>query len=182
VENFLLPEQSEQDIETARTELKPAAFLQTVVRRVQGELALLRPDLRTSARSRLAKLWFGTDGSIHYEVWVHDRTAKLELGFHCESTPEYNRLLYKEFDLCLIEIQARLGPAFWLEEWDRGWIRLYETHPLWPLYEARVEEIAFRLMEVIDTIQPIFEEAASRLPPAPPPPPEFRSTWRGTKR
>lgn len=153
--------------------LKPGAFLHRVAGGLTRKYSGPGTDFHAAPRSYLAKFWFGLDGSIHYEAWVHERTAQLELGFHCESAPEYNAILYTAFDQCLLEIQASLGDAFWLEEWDRGWIRLYETHPLWPLDEGRVEEVVERLAEIIATVQPIYDATAAEYPP-PPPPPEFR--------
>ncbi len=119
--------------------------------------------LHMHIRQRLAKFWFGPDGTVHYELWLHERTARLELGLHFESGPQRNLALYHEFDKCLLEIQMRLGNSIWLEEWDRGWTRLYETLPMWPLDESRAESIAARLCEIIEVLQPIYVAISERL-------------------
>lgn len=143
--------------------LVPATFLRQVVSKVSGESFWPGHQLNCLSRGGLAKFWYGDDGNIHYEIWVHERSGQLELGLHCESTPEYNSALYRAFDSCMVEIQASLGSSFWLEEWDRGWVRLYETHPLYPLDTYRVEEIAARLGEIIGTLQPLYEEISAGL-------------------
>lgn len=160
------------------TQLQPPTFLHRVVKEVENRFAQAGGQLHTSSRGRLAKFWFGPDGNIHYEIWLHERTLQIELGLHCESTPEYNQSLYKPFDNYLLEIQSSLGYSFWLEEWDNGWIRLYETHPFRPLDETRVDEIASRLSEIIQTLQPILESIQLELPPPPFVPPVKQRTWR----
>gem|GEM_PF-636697 len=143
--------------------LRPSAFIQAVVREVEKEPGSQSSDFHSHARSRLAKFWFGHDDSIHYEIWLHERTSQLEIGLHLESSPAVNRAIFKRLDSCLLEIQSELGQSFWLEEWDRGWARLYETQPLWPLDESRVDEVASRLRQVIGVIQPIYEAISARV-------------------
>ncbi len=154
-----------QENDAGTEQMAPPTFL----RRVEHEMAAgaggTKPGLNHSSRGRLAKFWYGEDGSIHYEIWVHERSARFELGLHCESTSDFNRTLYKAFDSCMIEIQEALGTSFWLEEWDHGWVRLYETHPLYPLDEYRVAEVVGRLGDIINTLQPIYEEIAAGLTP-----------------
>ena len=139
----------------------PRAFVSDVV----DEVVLTGgPDLdgvNTLVRSRLAKLWFGNEDRIHYELAVHERAQKLEIGLHFEADAETNARLYAEFDRSLLEIQAVLGPSVWLEEWDRGWCRLYETHALWPLDVVRSHEIAERIVEFIRCVQPVYRTFAS---------------------
>src|SRR5512140_520829 len=142
------PEEAEHSEERflRRPQLLPSTFIKYLVRTVE-ELHSGRPKrLHTQARGRLAQFWYGTNRTIHYEVWLHERTAQLEIGLHLEASPETNQALYREFDKHLVEIQAELGPAFWLEDWDHGWVRLYETQPLRPLDLDRVEDVAARVL------------------------------------
>src|SRR5436305_293665 len=67
-------------------QLVPATFLRRVVASVVSRLDKPDARLNSETRGRLAKLWYGEDKSIHYEIWVHERTGQLELGLHCEST------------------------------------------------------------------------------------------------
>ncbi len=137
--------------------LKPSAFTHEVAAEVTRLMAKGEAPLKSEARSRLAKFWYGSDASIHYELALHESASQLEIGLHAESTPDRNRAFYTAFDRCMMEIQRELGPQMWLEEWDRGWARLYETEPLWPLDTVRALSVAERLVEVISVIQPIYE-------------------------
>lgn len=121
-------------------------------------------QLNCRARSRLAQFWFGADSSVHYELWLHERTSQLELGLHFESSPQRNRELYLWFDRCLLEVQIELGHNIWLEEWDKGWTRLYETQSLWPLDEERVTDVAARLCILIEVLQPMYESMLAQRP------------------
>ena len=133
----------------------------TFLREVDSEMRRRYPDhsrqLNTHLRSRLVQFWFGADRAIHYEVWIHERAAQMELGLHFESTASRNRELYRRFDGELLSIQAVLGDSIWVEEWERGWSRIYETQPLWPLDAARVITTSDRLVEMVATFQPILD-------------------------
>jgi hypothetical protein len=128
-----------------------------VAREVTRHYASEAREPRAHVRSQLAQFWWGTSSSVHYEVWIHERNLQVELGLHFESSATRNRELHSAFGNHLLEIQQELGEAIWLEEWDRGWTRIYETQPLLPLDEARVYAIAGRLCEIIDCLQPILE-------------------------
>jgi hypothetical protein len=143
--------------------LKPATFLLRVAASLDRQMGATHQDFHHQARSRLVQFWIGPDRTVHYELWVHERTAQLELGLHLESSPARNKALYRELDKCLLEIQAGLGPTLWLEEWDHGWVRLYETVPLWPLDDARVEQISERLSEIISFLQPLLRSLEENL-------------------
>ena len=108
-------------------------------------------------RSRLAQFWWGASSSVHYEVWLHERNLQLELGLHFEASASRNTEFYAAFSDHMLEIQHELGDSIWLEEWDKGWTRIYETQPLLPLDEARVYAVAGRLCEIVDCLQPILE-------------------------
>jgi len=137
--------------------LLPGTFL----REVDSDMRLRYQDdsrkFSTHLRSRLAQFWFGADRAIHYEVWIHERTAQIEIGLHFESTESRNRELYRRFDGELLSIQAVLGESIWVEKWERGWSRIYETQPLWPLDSVRVITTSDRLAEMITTFQPILD-------------------------
>ena len=143
--------------------LLPAQFISQVATQAASALRSSGFDFQIQTRGRLVKLWSGSDMAIHYEVAAHERDARLEIGFHMEAEPEVNEALYRDLDKCLLEIQASLGSSVWLEPWDKGWVRLYETQPLWPLDSVRVDETVERLVELISTVQPIFEALAPDL-------------------
>ena len=107
-------------------------------------------------RGHLLKLWYGPDAQVHFEIWAHDRTEQLELGLHFEAQPERNEWLRRQFAAQLIELKMALGNGVEVEPWDRGWTRLYETHPLSPLDEARVAAFAARVAQFIAVVQPMY--------------------------
>ena len=137
--------------------LLPGTFLREVEGEMRRRYQADNQKLNTHLRSRLAQFWFGADRTVHYEVWIHERTMQIELGLHFESTAARNRELYRRFDAELLSIQAVLGDSVWVEEWERGWSRIYETQPLWPLDSARVITTSDRLAEMITTLQPILD-------------------------
>lgn len=63
----------------------------------------------------------------------------------------------------LVEIKARLGSRIDLEPWDRGWVRLYETHPMEGFDPAAVSRTAARVAELIRVLWPLYLEI-SRAP------------------
>ena len=136
--------------------MKPNTFVREVAAEVERRLQKEGMPANLEVRYRLAKIWYGEDPDVHYELSLHEIGSQLEIGLHAESTAESNRAFYAAFDKCMVEIQRELGNSIWLEEWDRGWARIYETQPLWPLDTSRVDEVAARIVEIISVIEPIY--------------------------
>ncbi|HEY0070049.1 MAG TPA: hypothetical protein VGE04_08795 [Chloroflexia bacterium] len=143
--------------------LRPSQFIAQVGSQAATALRASGLPFQFRARSRLVQFWGGRDASIHYEVWVHEREARLEIGFHMEADEARNAALYRELDKCLLDIQHQLGSGVWLEPWDKGWVRLYETQPLWPLDTVRADETADRVVAFVKVIQPVYEAILERL-------------------
>lgn len=143
--------------------LQPAPFIARVAAETGAYFARQNRPIKSRARSRLAQFWWGSDAAVHYEVWIRDRYLQLELGLHFEASAERNSALYRGLGRYMLDIHQALGDSLWLEEWDRGWTRLYETYPLNPLDEGRVYTVASRLCEVIEAVQPIYEHVNSGL-------------------
>ena len=137
--------------------MTPTAFVSAVAREVETYFQRAGNPLHKSMRSWLAQFWWGDDRTVHYELWVHGTALRLEIGLHFEATAARNRALYIAFSKHLVEIQATLGETLWLEEWDKGWARLYETVQLYPLDDARVYSIAGRMCEIMQCLQPMYE-------------------------
>lgn len=137
--------------------MSPKAFIAAVAREILSHFAKAGDAPHSAVRGWLAQFWWGDDRTVHYEIAVHDRTLRLELGLHFESTPERNRALLTAFERHIIEVQAALGDTVWVEDWDRGWSRVYETIPLMPLDDARVYAVAGRLCEIMEYLQPMLE-------------------------
>ena len=148
------------DISPPSENLRPNKFIRLTAARVQELASSLYTDLRSNVRGHLFQYWRGPTSANHYEVWLHERLNKIELGIHFEGSLTANRAHYEYLDSHLLEIQASLGPQIWLEDWDHGWVRLYETIPMLPLDEAKVEEVAARLCRIISVVQPLLERAS----------------------
>jgi hypothetical protein len=145
--------------------LRPSQFISRVGSEVIERLAASGLEFNVRARSRLVQFWCGDNASVHYEVWVHEREARLEIGFHLEADEAHNAAVYRELDRCLLDVQFQLAGSVWLEPWDKGWVRLYETQPLWPLDTVRVEDTAERMAALVGVVQPLYEAILARLSP-----------------
>ncbi|HET6262826.1 MAG TPA: hypothetical protein VFG99_11410 [Chloroflexia bacterium] len=143
--------------------LRPSQFISQVGSDVMERLGASGLEFHVRARSRLVQFWSGDNASVHYEVWVHEREARLEIGFHLEAEEAHNAAVYRELDRCLLDVQFQLGGSVWLELWDKGWVRLYETQPLWPLDTARAEETAERTVAFVQVVQPLYGSILERL-------------------
>lgn len=120
----------------------------------------LPPELahgQVRRRHRLVQLHYG-DPAVHYEVWVHGGSGRIEVGLHFEGERERNARWLAALDDRLIEIKALAGHEFELEPWDRGWCRLYRTFPAEPLTPALAERVARSLGMLVTTLQPILAE------------------------
>ena len=87
---------------------------------------------------------------------------RLELGLHLEAAPATNERIATGLARQLLVIKARLGERLDLEPWDRGWVRLYETHPVEVFDAARVKVTAARMAELIGVIWPMCQELRKR--------------------
>jgi hypothetical protein len=143
------------------SDLTASSFVAAVARDVFRHYAERGGEPHRHVRSHLAQFWWGDTSAYHYELWVHERTLQLELGLHFEGPAERNAFLLGEFGRHLLEIQQALGDSVWLEPWDKGWTRLYETQPLMPLDEGRIYAVTARLCEMVDCLQPMLESLLS---------------------
>jgi hypothetical protein len=137
--------------------LRPNLFIRKTAERTRDLILATYPGIRLNVRSRLFQCWTGSSAANHYEVWLHERLDKIELGAHFEGLRAENEAFYNYLDANLIEIQAGLGSHIWLERWDHGWVRLYETVAMLPLDSAKVEDVAQRLCEIMDVLQPLLD-------------------------
>ena len=144
--------------------MSPMSALSTTefLRRLPGVVRPLLPEplrgFQLRSRGWLIQLWYGAEPRIHYEVWVHGSRNLLELGLHCEADAARNEWLRRQLLQRLLELKAELGNAVEVEAWDKGWSRLYETHPLNPVDEDRLDEFAARVARFIAVVQPLLDE------------------------
>jgi hypothetical protein len=107
----------------------------------------------------LAQLHY-SDPRVHYELWFHWRTGRLEIGLHFERDERTNAALFDLFDRHIVAIKAELGEGIDLERWDKGWARIYETWPCERVdrpFRARTFERVAQLIGVLEPIHASFE-------------------------
>ena len=129
--------------------------------------AALPADLRSfhwSGGHGQAKAWFGNP-SLHYEIWVRPRLNVVELGLHFEADALTNARLLAAFRSRAKEVKRGLGAGARIEEWDRGWARVWEPISLETLDGALRERVGSRLIDYVRVLEPILrEELPSDVP------------------
>ena len=151
-------------VRRAPGELTHRAFLAGMLDRARD---LLPDDLRnfeSRAQSSLVKAFYD-DPAIHYEAWLHRRTARVEVGLHFETRDSARnaRLL----DACAEDLpflKLALSDRLEAERWDRGWTRLYLTVPFEPLLPPFQAALADQYARTIELLEPLRREAV-RLHP-----------------
>jgi hypothetical protein len=108
----------------------------------------------------LAQVHFG-EPRIHYEVWFHWRTGRVELGLHFERDERTNEQLFDLYDRHIVELKATLGESIELERWDKGWTRIYETWPCERVDRTFRSHLLDRLAAIIAALEPIRNERSS---------------------
>ncbi len=106
------------------------------------------------------QVYFGADKHIHYEVSRPNAHAgrRLEVGLHFESrNSALNTFWLGQLSRYILEIRAAMVGDVVAEQWDRGWTKLYETHPSEALLPADQQFVAQRLALLIQTVQPLIE-------------------------
>jgi hypothetical protein len=117
-------------------------------------------DFRWSAYSYQAKAWFGNP-DLHYEIWVRSRLRVVELGLHFEADELTNARLLAAFRARAKDVKHGLGKDARIEEWDRGWARVWEPVSL-ELDDGELRDlVAARFAAYIRALEPIVR---SELP------------------
>src|SRR5205823_4553681 len=113
---------------------------------------LLPDELRgfdSRQRWSIVQLWYGPSARVHYEVGMHRRIERLEVGLHFEADHDTNLRLLDHFQDNLIVAKASVSEWVEAEPWDRGWARVYEMLPLEPLDDGYVDLAADRMARMI---------------------------------
>jgi hypothetical protein len=120
----------------------------------------LPADLRAfewNAISWQAKAWYG-NRALHYEIWVRHSAKIVELGLHFEADALTNARLLGAFRMHAKQVKRGLGPDARIEEWDKGWTRVWEPFPLQKLESAYAERIQTRFVDYVRVLEPILRE------------------------
>jgi hypothetical protein len=117
---------------------------------------LLAEDLRDFnwEASFLAKLWFGNH-ALHYEITPRERAGSIEVGLHFEADPLTNARLLAAFVANGSAVRRKLANAR-MEQWDRGWCRVWEALPYRAADAELVTELASRLAAYVTALEPIL--------------------------
>jgi hypothetical protein len=143
----------------ARARAKPlvaADVVRIVVSTVRAKAPKRFGPYREVRYSWIGKVWTGNE-ELHYEVWPRPRIGVIELGLHFESDALTNARLLAAFRAREPEVRAALGPAPLIESWDKGWARVYETHPL-EHERAAAEHYGARLAAYVAALEPILRD------------------------
>ncbi|MCZ7575268.1 MAG: hypothetical protein M5U01_42505 [Ardenticatenaceae bacterium] len=128
----------------------------------------LRPRLppewrafRTASRFSYVQFWYGPQ-AFHFEASPYYEREIYEVGLHFESRDKaLNATLHAAFDRRFAEIRHSLGADVFLEQWDRGWHKLYRCLP----FPARryddglLDAVVSELARQIALLQPMLDEA-----------------------
>ena len=134
-------------------------FMQALPDAVRPHLPPERRKFKTLMRSWLCQLYY-RNPLLHYEVWNQgERRGQIEIGLHFESRdPAENTRLLRGFERSLIEVKARLGDRWEVEQWTKSWTKVYTVMKYEPFTDTYLAEVAARLAEAMVVLQPMFEE------------------------
>ena len=122
--------------------------------------AELPVDLRTfnwSATSWMAKAWYG-NRALHYEIWVRHSVKVVELGLRFEADALTNARLYGAFRSRAAEVRRALGADAQIEQWDKGWTRVWQAFPLREIDDAYATLIQTRFVDYVRVLEPILRD------------------------
>ena len=137
--------------------IRTAPFFRALPAKVKTKLPPALREVNHRVRSSQGQWWYD-DPRLHFEAWWHAKTGRLELGLHLEGSPELNQRIAAGLSRHMLMINARLGGRLDLEPWDKGWVRLYETHAVEAFDEERVIATATRVAELITVLWPMCRE------------------------
>lgn len=120
---------------------------------VRERLADDRRDFNWEA-SFLAKLWFGNH-ALHYEITPRERAGTIEIGLHFEADPLTNARLLAAFVANARAVRRALANAR-MEQWDRGWCRVWEPLPYRTPDMELAKELADRVAAYVTALEPIL--------------------------
>lgn len=114
-------------------------------------------DSRSAAQwSYLMKIYYG-NRDLHYEATVRARLRTVEIGLHFEADDLTNARLLGAFRTHQRAIRRALPDAR-IEEWDKGWTRIWEPVAYETLDTVLRDDLAKRLAVYITTLEPILRD------------------------
>jgi hypothetical protein len=135
-------------------EIQPRECLRRVGPLVRERVPPTLREFRWEAISFMGKLWYGNK-DLHYEVWPRERLGTIEIGLHFEADPLTNARLLAAFRANAKAVRRALGDAR-IEEWDRGWARVWEPLPHRRPDEQLSRDLADRIAAYVTALEPIL--------------------------
>src|SRR5258706_7391994 len=89
------------------------------------------------------------------EIWPRERLGTIEIGLHFEADPLTNARLLAAFAANGKAIRRALSDAR-IEEWDRGWARVWEPLPHRRPDDELTTELAERVAAYVTALEPIL--------------------------
>ena len=137
--------------------MEPRTYLRAVDTAVRQGIPKGLGDVQHQNRGWQAKWWFGNP-ALHYESTPRVRNSTVEIGLHFEADELTNALLLAAFRARAKTIARRLGDVR-IEEWDRGWARLWEPIALTePLGTRNGTVVGSRIAEYVAVLEPILRD------------------------
>lgn len=112
-------------------------------------------DFHWIAYSSQAKAWYG-NRDLHYEIWVRHRARVVEVGLHFEADELTNARLLGAFRAHATKVKRALGPDAPIEEWDKGWARVWEPFSLGD--EDVAERVRSRFVDYVRVLEPMLRD------------------------
>lgn len=133
------------------------AVLRALPDLIRRKVPVALRDFRFGARwAYLMKIYYGNE-LIHYEASHRSKARTVEVGLHFESDELTNARLLGAFRSHARAIGRRLPDAR-LEEWDRGWTRIWEPVS-YERYDAELRDaLADRIARYITVLEPILRD------------------------
>lgn len=136
--------------------MEPRGFLASLPNFVRSRLPAELGEARSKAQWGLIKIFYGNP-HLHYEVNHQAKSQTIEIGLHFEADEFTNARLLGAFRIHERWIHREL-PGARLEEWDKGWARIWEPVAYESLDPALQRNAADRLARYITTLEPILRD------------------------
>jgi len=137
-------------------------FLRAIPRDIPDQLPSALRDFHAPASGfGLVKVWYGNK-DLHYEVTNRPRLRTIELGLHFEADPLTNARLLAAFAAHAQPVRRALGKTVRIEEWDRGWARVWEPIAPATLDGETLEHVVERVAAYIAALEPILRRELPR--------------------
>jgi len=137
--------------------VKWGPFLRSLPASLRDNLPTSLGDFRWTGYSYQAKAWYG-NADLHYEIWVRSRLRVVELGLHFEADDLTNARLLAAFSARAKEVKRALGNDARIEEWDKGWARVWEPISLELPDDELRDHVEIRFAAYIQTLEPMLRD------------------------